>query len=125
MTGNFTVIAVACLATTGFAATSELAPASGHSIDLDRFTGVVCFTVERDGYRVGATLASGAEDSPIRFVCTVAPGQRMLISVPRGVGEPSLEFEVLRNGEAMLMSDPAPEQAALADDAADSGWDAR
>jgi hypothetical protein len=106
---------MACLATTGFAAAGELAPATGHSIHLGRFTGAIYYTMEEDGYRVVATLASGPEDSPIRFVSTLGSGHRMLISVPQGVGEPSLEFEVVRYGDALLVSEPAD----LAGDTAD------
>ena len=86
------------------------APATGHSIHLGGFTGAVYYTTEEDDYRVVATLASGPEDSPIRFV-----GHCMLISVPQGVGEPSIEFEVVRIGDALLVSEPAD----LAGDAAD------
>ena len=99
--------AVACFATSGFAAAGELAPASGHGIYLGRFTGAIYYTMEEDGYRVVATLASGPENSPIRFVSTLGPGHRMLISVPQGVGEFSFKFEVVRNGDALLVSDPA------------------
>ena len=93
------------LAMTAAATASELPPGSGHSIHLGGFNGVVYYSVEQDGYRVVATLASGAEERPIRFVSTLGPGQRLVISVPQAVGQQSVDFEILRNGEALFMSD--------------------
>ena len=94
------------LALASFAAAGELQPGSGHSIRLDRFTGAVYYTAEPDGYRVVATLASGAENQPIRFVSTLEPGQHMLISVPRALGEPPLDFEILRDGDTLHLTEP-------------------
>jgi hypothetical protein len=112
MIGRVTALAIAGLAMTGIAAASELAPGDGHSIHLGRFNGSVHYTIEQDGYRVVATLASGAEDLPIRFVATLGPGQSMTISVPQAVGEPSLDFEIVRTGEALLVADPISAQTA-------------
>ena len=106
MTGRFPAIALTLLAATGTTAASELMPESGHSIHVGRFKGAVHYTVEQDGYRVVATLASGDVEQPIRFVSTLGPGQRMMISVPHAIGEPSADFEILRNGEALLVSEP-------------------
>jgi hypothetical protein len=94
--------------TTGLATSPLLAPLSGHSIHLADFDGVVYYTVERDGYQVVATLASGAEERPIRFLTTLAPGQRMLISVPRQVGEPSLDFEIVRAEDDLVVGYATP-----------------
>ena len=94
------------LALAGLAAAGELRPGSGHSIRLDRFTGALYYTAEPDGYRIVATLASGAEDQPIRFVSTLERGQRMLISVPPALGEPSLDFEILRDGDTLRLTEP-------------------
>ncbi|UVC19396.1 hypothetical protein [Mesorhizobium onobrychidis] len=71
---------------TGASAAAGLAPASGHSIHLPGFDGVIYYTVEQSGYRVVATLASGADELPIRFISTLGPGQRMAISVPQSIG---------------------------------------
>ncbi|MDG4879730.1 hypothetical protein [Mesorhizobium sp. WSM4884] len=106
MTRRFGAFAFALLAATGGAAASELVPGSGHSIQLGSFSGAVYYTVEQDGYRVVATMASGAEQQPVRVVSTLAPGQRMMISVPQAVGQPSIDFEILRDGKALLVSDP-------------------
>jgi hypothetical protein len=86
----------------GGAAAAELAPGSGHSIHLPDFTGVIYYTIEQDGYRVVATLASGPEAPPIRFISTLGPGQRVVISVPGAAGKPSKDFEIVHDGDALL-----------------------
>jgi hypothetical protein len=106
MTRRFSACAFALLAATGGAAASELLPSSGHSIQLGSFSGAVYYTVEQDGYRVVATMASGAEQQPVRVVSTLAAGQRMMISVPQALGQPSIDFEIVRDGKALLVSDP-------------------
>jgi hypothetical protein len=106
MTRHPAAFAMALLAMTAAATASELPAGGGHSIHLGGFNGVVYYTVEQDGYRVVATLASGAEEQPIRFVSTLGPGQRLVISVPQAVGQQSVDFEILRNGQALVMSDP-------------------
>ncbi|WP_245436318.1 hypothetical protein [Mesorhizobium tamadayense] len=106
MTRYFSAFAFALLTATGSAAASELAPANGHSIQLGSFSGAVYYTVEPDGYRVVATMASGAEQQPVRIVSTLAAGQRMMISVPQALGQPSIDFEIVRDGKALLVSDP-------------------
>ena len=89
----------------GAAAAAELAPGDGRSLHLGGFDGTVYYTVEQDGYHVVATLASGAEATPIRFIATLGPGQSLMISVPQAVGEPSLDFEIARIGEALFVGD--------------------
>ena len=103
-------LALAWLATSGAAAASELAPGNGHSLRLGGFDGVLYYTVEPDGYHVVATLAS-ADAPAIRFVATLAPGQSVTISVPQDVGEPSLDIEVARIGEAVTVSGPVAAQS--------------
>jgi hypothetical protein len=82
-------------------------PGAAHSIRLGQFAGVVHYTVEPDGHRIVATLAPGATDQPIRFIATLAAGQRVVISVPRLAGQPPLEFEMSCDGDAVFVSEPA------------------
>ena len=97
------IVLAACVGMSGGgAAAVELAPGSGHSIHLADFNGIVYYTSEQDGYRVVATLASGPEALPIRFISTLGPGQRVVISVPGAAGKPSIDFEIVRNGDALL-----------------------
>lgn len=92
---------------TDLAMSPVLAPLNARSIHLARFDGIVYYTVEQDGYRVVATLGSGAEDLPIRFISTLGPGQRIVISVPQSVDQPSVDFEILRDCDALLVSEPS------------------
>ena len=107
MTRRSIEFATALLAMTGVAVASDLAPGNGHSIHLGLFDGAVYYTVEKDGYRVVATLASGAEAQPIRFVSTLGPGERLMISVPQAVGQPSADFEIIREGEILHVQEPS------------------
>lgn len=90
----------------------------GGSIDLGTFHGVVYFTGNLEGYRVVATLASGEEGSPIRFVATLAEGQAFEISVPGGPGEEGRAIQITRSGGKLFVSAPdeAPKQIVLSDD---------
>ena len=108
MTRSFTAFAIALLSATGATAASELVPGSGYSVQLASFSGTLYYTVEQDGYRVVTTLASSAEQQPIRFVSTLGPGQRMMISVPQAIGQLSIDFEIVRKGEMLFVSDRVP-----------------
>ena len=86
------------------AATKEIwQPLSGCSITLDRFQGSVYYTIAQDGYRVVATLASGPKDFPIRFVATLAPEQHMAISVPQKPGQPSIDVDIMRTKDTLVV----------------------
>ena len=106
MIRRWMTLAIAWLAMSGAAAAAELAPGNGRTLHLGGFDGTVYYTVEQDGYHVVATLASSAEATPIRFIATLGPGQSLMISVPQAVGEPSIDFEIARVGEALLVGDP-------------------
>ena len=73
MIRRWTALAIAWLAMSGAAAAAELAPGNGRTLHLGGFDGTVYYTVEQDGYHVVATLASGAEATPIRFIATLGP----------------------------------------------------
>ena len=105
MPGRLTAFSLVCLMTTG-ASAADLAVGSGHSIRLADFNGTVYYTVGEDGYRVVATLAAGVEGLPIRFISTLHAGQRVVISVPQSVGQPSIDFEIMRNGDVLVVSEP-------------------
>jgi len=106
MIARLTAYALACTILSAAATAGELAPGNAHSVHLDGFDGVVYYSVEQDGYRVVATLASGAGESPIRVISTLGPDQRIVISVPRAGDQPSVDFEILRNGEALFVNEP-------------------
>jgi hypothetical protein len=106
MIARLTASALACTIWSAVATAGELAPGNAHSVHLDGFDGVVYYSVEQDGYRVVATLASGAGEPPIRVISTLGPDQRIVISVPRAADQPAIDFEILRNGEALFVNGP-------------------
>lgn len=106
MVARLVAFIVACLAMTGISGAKELAPIHAQTIRLAGFDGIVYYTVERDGYHVVATLAFGPDGLPIRFVATLGPDQRMLISVPQSVDQPPLEVEIRRDGGALVVGEP-------------------
>ena len=99
------VFALSCLAMTGGSMATELAATNARSIRLADLSGIVYYTVEQDGYRVVASLASSAGDLSIRFISTLVPGQHITLSVPQSVGRPSVDFDILRKGDTLVVSD--------------------
>jgi hypothetical protein len=114
MIGRSTSFAIATLAMMSGAAAAELAPGNGYSLKLGAFGGTVYYTIEQDGYRIVATVASGTEQPPLRFVATLRPGQAVVFSVPQEVGKPPLDFEIERIGETLFVGEP-PQTAGIAD----------
>ena len=91
MTRLSVALGTICCLGFGAASAAELAPQSGYSIHLGGMDGTVYYTVQADGYRVVATVAS-AEGSPIRFTSTLKAGQRMVISIPQAVDQAATRF---------------------------------
>jgi hypothetical protein len=100
------LIALASLAAmAGGSMAAELVPTNARSIRLAGLSGIVYYSVEQDGYRVVATLASSAGDLSFRFISTLAPGQRITLSVPQSVGRPPVDFDILRKDDTLVVSD--------------------
>lgn len=76
-----------------------LRPIEAKSIDLGGISGVAYYTVERDGFRVVATLAQGEAGTPIRVVAVLAPGQRVVLSTPQQADA----IEISRKGDSVLV----------------------
>ncbi|MCP1757290.1 hypothetical protein [Bradyrhizobium elkanii] len=76
-----------------------LRPLGGESIDLGGISGIAYYTVERDGFRVVATLAQGEAGTPIRVISVLAPGQRVVLSTPRQ----SDAVEITRKGDSVVV----------------------
>ena len=76
-----------------------LRPMAGKSIDLGGISGIVYYTVERDGFHVVATLAQGEAGTPIRVVSVLEPGQRVVLSTPQQAGA----IEISRKGDSVLV----------------------
>jgi hypothetical protein len=62
-------------------------------------SGVAYYTVERDGFRVVATLAQGEAGTPLRVVAVLAPGQSVVLSTPEQAGR----IEISRQARTVLV----------------------
>ena len=96
--------AVAAMIVAGGAHAESLRPIEGKDIDLGTMTGVVYYTDDTSDYRVVATLQTDSENpSIVRFVATLAPDQWVMLSTPRGAGEPASEVRFVRHGDQVFV----------------------
>src|ERR1700730_8785744 len=92
-----TLAAALALASIGPAQAEGLKPLQGQVIDLGDVSGVAYYIVERDGFRVFATLAKKGEDAvPVRVVAVLAPDQSLALSTPHKAGTPPDAVEIMR-----------------------------
>jgi len=86
----------------------ETGPQQAIRFALGDWVGVAYFTQESDGLRLVATIATVTDTEPntIRFVATLAPNQTASVSVPRKVGEESIQVNFVRRGERILVKSP-------------------
>jgi hypothetical protein len=109
-----TLAAAFALAAIGPAHVEGLKPLHGQVIDLGDVSGVAYYTVERDGFRVVATLAKKDEDAvPVRVVAVLAPGQSLTLSTPHEAGTPPDAVEIFRRVDTVLVHKVAAVAAAL------------
>ena len=94
-----TTILAALVATA--ASAEELRPIEAKSISLGDVSGIAYYTVQPDGYEVVATLATAETATPVRFVATLTPGQRVTLSVPAGPGAPEVRVDISRVGDRL------------------------
>ena len=79
----------------------------GRTINLGEVSGVVYYTVEREGLRVVATLAQGDSGKPVRIEAILAPGQSVILSTPRGLGMAPDTVEIGRHdGQILVQAAP-------------------
>ena len=97
----------------GTAQGQDLLPLQAGKVSLGDFNGVAYYTVEKDGLRVVATMAQGESGISIRFVATLAPGQKTLLSIAGGVGQSEQIVELVRVNDRISIS---PAAAAAAPD---------
>jgi predicted aconitase len=95
------------LAAVGAAHADEAQPIQGRSIDLGQVSGVAYYTVERDGFRVVATLAQGAAGTPVRIEAVLAPGQSVVLSTPREAGVAPNSVQISRRDDQLLVNEAA------------------
>jgi hypothetical protein len=84
---------------------AELSPIAGLSIKLGDVLGTAYYTVEKDGYQVVATVASGENATPVRFVTTLLSGQKTSLSVPGAVGVSAQTMEIKRIGDRVFVNE--------------------
>jgi hypothetical protein len=87
----------------GAAHADGLRPTEGRNIDLGALSGVAYYTVERDGFRIVATLAEGEAGTPVRVEAVLAPGRSIILSVPRSVGILPNAVEINRRGDEVFV----------------------
>jgi hypothetical protein len=100
-------IAALCLMFTP-AYAAEVGEVQAESIDLGGFRGVVFYTAENEGYRVVVTIAQGETGLPVRFEAILTETQKMTLSVPGKLGEPSQVLEMSRAGGKLVVASPRP-----------------
>ena len=107
MTIHRTIAAALLALAAGAAQADALRPIEAKRIDLGTVAGVGYYTVERDGFRVVATLAQGEAGTPVRVEAVLAAGQRLILSTPRAAGVPENAVEIRRRGDQVLVGETA------------------
>jgi hypothetical protein len=103
-----TLAAALAMLSIGPAHAEGLKPFQGRVIDLGDVSGVAYYSVERDGFRVVATLAEKAEDAvPVRIVAMLAPDQNLTLSTPHEAGATDDAVEIIRRADTLLIHEAA------------------
>jgi hypothetical protein len=84
----------------------ELNDMEAESINLGSYRGVVFYTNEQDGYHVVATISEGESGQPVRFEATITDTQKLMISVPGKLGQPSQVLEMSRASNKLVVAQP-------------------
>ncbi len=100
------LVAASALALMGAAHADSLRPVEARSIDLGLVSGVAYYTVEREGFRVVATLAQET-GTPMRLEAVLAPGQSVILSTPREGGAAPDAVEISRQADTVLIGKAA------------------
>ena len=109
--GRCLLLAAACMVTSPVYA-GDVGEMQAASIQLHGFSGIVYYTSQSDGFRVVATLSEGESGLPVRFEATLLDGQKLNISVPGKLGEPSHVLEMTRLRKRLVVSPPHSSEAA-------------
>ena len=108
MTTYRTIVAAAfALASIGMARADELPPIEARIIDLGEVSGVAYYTVDRDGFRLVATLGQGETGTPVRFEAVLVPGQSVVLSTPREWGVAPDAVTITRRDDQMMVREAA------------------
>lgn len=85
------------------ASAESLEPVRAQGINLGAVSGVAYYTIERNGFRVVATLAQGGDAAPVRMEAVLAPGQSIVLSSPHGLDLPSEAVEISRQADKVIV----------------------
>ena len=99
----FTFATPFTVAITSAAHADELQPIEGRTINLGQASGVVYYTVERDGFRVVATFAQGEGGRPVRIEAILTPGQSVVLSTPNAAGVAPETVEIRRRDDRIVV----------------------
>lgn len=95
--------AALALTAVGAAHADDLRPMQAQSIHLGEVSGVVYYTVERDGFHVVTTLVEGEAGTPVRTVSVLVPGQSVVLST----GAARDAIEISRQADTLLVREAA------------------
>lgn len=91
------------VASLGAAHADEVRPMQAQSISLGGVSGVVYYTVERDGFHVVTTLVEGEAGVPMRAVSILAPGQSVVLAT----GAAANAIEISRQADTLHVREAA------------------
>ncbi len=83
----------------------ELLPIQSRTIDSGPVSGAAYYTDDASGSRLVATLGGDEGSAPVRVVATLAAGQSVTLSVPAGIGEPSVEVTFSHRRDRVFIDD--------------------
>jgi hypothetical protein len=101
--GHRVFLATALLGTglTPTLAAELISPLDGFQATLGPVAVSIYYEPIHTEYQVVITASAEEPDSVIRFVSNLAPGQGVVVSVPRGVGQPARELKLHRVGDKL------------------------
>jgi hypothetical protein len=89
---------------------ADIAPVTGHWTKLgERFSALVYYIDEPDGFHVVVTTQQGAKDKAAveRFETVLAEGQSAAISIPRAAGEAPVRVVLSNAGGHLHIAEPS------------------
>jgi hypothetical protein len=89
---------------------ADIAPVAGHWTKLgERFSALVYYIDEPDGFHVVVTTQQGARDKAAvaRFETVLAAGQSAALSIPRAAGEAPARIVLSNAGGHLHIAEPA------------------
>jgi hypothetical protein len=78
-----------------------ISPLDGFQAALGRVAVSIYYEPTHTEYRVVITAGTEEPDTVIRLVSNLAPGQGVVVSVPRGAGQPARELHLHRVGDQL------------------------